>query len=347
MYQRIIPVISVLALIALIAGCGGGGGGEAAVPTSSLQGTVYAEGVATSQVNAPQGEPVPDCPVEAVRARSGQRLGQTTTDEGGRYRFEGLHAGTDTEVRAQLRDGRRLMTRTRLHEGNCQADVDAGSTMSAMCARLMDGASSTEPARDVPVNETARQVCARYHQQHRFQYGQLNGTPPDFSNPQETQQAAEALLNEAARDAIQRAIQQRDRESCDEAVDMYAAQMRRFEGVDMPWSEQARETVSNALQRGWEGSPEEVAQAAEGAWGRQIAAENIRRARERIQQRHPDFKGEALNALEAAAIAVMEGGSDQDTGEHPGGGNGDGADEHPGPETPEQFQAYLDTLLAQ
>lgn len=347
MHRKIIPVVCMFAIIALVAGCGGGGSEEAVSNTTTLEGTVYAEGVTTSQADGPQGQPVPDCPVEAVRARTHQHLGQTTTDEQGRYRFEGLNAGEDVEVRAHLQDGRQLMARTRIQQRTQEADVDADTTMSAVCARLMDEAPSTNPPEDVPVNETVRQVCEQYHNQHRFQYGNLDGTPPDFSDGEQTRQAAEQLLDEAAEDAIQKALQNRDQESCDRAVDMHAARMRHFDDVEMPWSEQARQTVSEALQRGWEGSPEDAAQAAEGAWGRQIAADNINRARERIQDTHPEFGGEAMNALEAAAITVMEGGSEDDSGGPPGGDPGDGADQDVTAQNPEEFEAYLDNLLTE
>lgn len=332
--QRLTILLAAIAAIALIAGCGGGDSGETATDTPTdtavLEGTVYATGVTGAQVDEPVGDPVPDCPVTMTRAQTRQQIGQTRTNDQGQYRFEGVTSGDDVEIGARLRDGRRLMTRTRTQDGTCQADVDADTTMVAACRRLMDNAPTADPVEDVPVNDTVGEVCEQYQHQHSFQYGELNGSPPDFSDAEETQQAAEALLDAAASDAVHRAIQNRDRQSCDDAVDMTAARLRHFEDVDMPWNDQVREQIADAMENGWEGSPEDVADAAGKAFGRQIAADHITQARERIRQRHPEFQGEALNALEAAALAVM----------------GDGPDDPIQAENAQQFQQYVNNLVS-
>jgi len=254
-------------LALLLAGCGGGGAGEPAaapsVDTASLSGTVYAPAaVATAQANSGE-QTVANCRVRVRTEPSGQQLAWGTTDGNGRYQFRNLPAGTEVTVEADVPGVGPLMTRTRLRDGSCQADVSAETTVAAYCAQYGEGEHAGEVAEE----------CLQYQAQNGYRFGGGNG--PNFGSQQDVEQTAGEVLAAAAFQAVEQARQTRSEEDCEQAVRMLQAHLRERHQNRTDWDAETLQQLTQAMQAG-SVTVEQAAQAMTRAMNQQCTGEQVR-----------------------------------------------------------------------
>jgi len=295
----------------LAAGCGGGGVGVTGTDGAVLEGTVYSSGVSpasTGDTKAAQGDPVPDCDMTVQRARDRQQLATGRTDAQGRYRFAGLPAGEDVVVQAHLRSGDLLQTRLRLRDGTCQADVTEDTTLVATAQGMVDTPGQPATTDDAEVGQTVAQACMQHQQQHRYRYGGLNGSRPDFANAGEVEGASLALMRAAAADAVGEARQTAGEADCRRAAELVAAQLRAEGHTASTWTSYVRRRVAWSLMQRQRWTPEEVATAMRRINSAGASARDMERVRDRIRQMIRDHLGQDLDAIEAVGgVCVGDG----------------------------------------
>ena len=306
----IVACMSIVVGALVAAGCGGGGEALGPVPSgTTLEGLVSTSGLSpAANVDVAQ-VPAADCQVTVERARDGWQIADGRTDDQGRYRFTGLPAGEEALVRARLRSGERLRTRLTLRDGTCRADVNEETTLADECRQLSAGGGPPVDANERQVAEVASGECLRYHEQHRYQYGELGGSPPDFSDDQAIGAAALALLDAATGDALTRARQTQRLQECQGAVTMVAASLRAHQEAQFTWSEQVRQQTALALQQGQSFTPQQVAQAAGSALGEPVDGAAVERMRQRIRATLRRAGAAELDPVEALVGLCMGDGS--------------------------------------
>ncbi|NLO08149.1 MAG: carboxypeptidase regulatory-like domain-containing protein [candidate division WS1 bacterium] len=289
-YGTIMMVIALAAGAALLlTGCGGGGGGSADGPggtdTASLTGTVYAPAVQVAGVgpaqDGPAGIPVPNCPVEVRTEPGGQRLASGTTDGNGRYAFYGLEVGQRVMVEARINGQIPFMAQARLRDGTCEADVTEGTTMAAICARISRGDGTGADADGV--SDAVLQECLQYQARNGYRYGQSESRRPDFTDPEDVQQSAGALMTAAAEEALARARSSRSESDCTGATQMMLAQLRARGQNRLEWDTQLMNRLTEALQRG-PVTEEQVAHVLSRVMNRNVTAEQVRQAVAEMRQ---------------------------------------------------------------
>jgi len=309
-----IAVMSLIAgLMVVLGGCGGGGTGLSSAETASVEGIVYAPAASTRSVELAaagpgpgggMGEPAEGCLVIVERARDRQRLQTTTTGAGGAYAVEGLALGEDVLIQAELPSGEKLRARLRLQYQHQNCDVNEDTTMAAAVRQVLDEAGGAPAAGD-PLDESVGELCYEYQYQHRYQYGHHNGNGPDFSEPDAVTEAAVDLLAAATDAAVGTALQTRLRADCGNAVDMIVARLRQRERMEFSWDAETRTQAALAMQSGWQGTPEQVADAASGVPGCQASAGDVVQARDRLRERIREFQGVSLEAPEALGCLCL------------------------------------------
>jgi hypothetical protein len=257
---------------------------------------------------AAQGDPVPDCDVTVERVRDRQQLAAGRTDGQGRYRFEGLPTGDDVLVRAQLRSGELLQTRTRLRDRTCRADVTEDTTLVATAWGTVDRAGGPSTANEREVGEAMAQACMSYQEQHRYRYGGLNGQGPDFTDGQQVDDTSLELLRAAAGAAVDQARQTAGEADCQRAADMVAAQLRAQGDTDFTWSAELRRRVAWSLMQRHHWTADHVADVLDRVNNAGVNVEDIERVRDRVRQMIRERLGQDLDAVEAVGgVCVGDG----------------------------------------
>ncbi len=296
-------VASSVAAGLLVGGCGGGGE-QVASAGSTLAGTVYSSSVspaAAGNDKAAQDAPAPDCEVTVERVRDRQELASGRTDGQGRYRFEGLPTGDDVLVRAQLRSGEVLQTRTRLRNRACQADVTEDTTLVATAWGTVDQVGEPATANEREVGEAVAEACMSYQEQHRYEYGGMNGRGPDFTNQQQVGDTSMELLKAAEGDAVDQARQTAGEANCQRAADLVAAQLRAQGDTDFTWSAELRRRVAWSLMQRHNWTPDEVANVLDRVNSAGVSVEDVERLRTRVRQMIRERLDPDLDAVEAVA----------------------------------------------
>ncbi len=132
-YRTLLSLVSVGTLVIALTGCGGGTGPLPDAETSAVEGVVYlpadrgATEVFAADAAAQNPEPAAYCNVVCERERDRHRLGSTSTDGQGRYRFEGLPRGQDVTITAELPSGEQLRTRLRLRNRFHRVEISEGT----------------------------------------------------------------------------------------------------------------------------------------------------------------------------------------------------------------------------
>ncbi len=302
--SRLIALMAIATGLALVlGGCGGGGAGEidgpGTVGTASVTGTVYAPEAAVTTAQAATDASVPNCPVAVCTEPGGQRLATGTTDGAGAYAFHGLQAGETVVVEARVHGSEPLLTRLRLRDGSCQADVTEGTTLAAICARHAYGAVG-----DAALADEVAQQCLQYQTQNGYQSGQ--GGRPDFSDAGAVDESASALLAATAARALEQARATRSEADCERAVRMMMAHLRERDDSGLRWTTQLVTRIATALRQGAVGE-EDVAPVLSRIMNREVTAEQVQRALRYLWQRlgmgEPNRDPELLEVVAAMTCA--------------------------------------------
>ena len=199
--SRFIGPAAMLVTLALILAIGGCGGGTAthtssADNTSTLQGIVYSSGMQPTQAGqAPAAQPLYFGSVTVRRTSNNAYVADTMTDSTGRYNFAAVPRGLDVTLTCAAPSGEQLMTRTRLNARDCTADIDEDTTLATHCVMLVREAAGGNI--DNATENATWRACIQFQRAHRFHFGNLNGSRPDFCNRESIEEAAQALLDAA------------------------------------------------------------------------------------------------------------------------------------------------------
>lgn len=310
-HAREIVFVTMIGSALLLAGCGGGGTGDGPedVGTAEVSGIVYAPGEVQAAQAGGGGQAVPNCPVEVNTEPGGQRLASGQTDGAGRYRFHGLRAGETVVVEADVPGVGPLMTRVRLRDGSCNADVTEGTTLAAVCARYAYGQGSG-PGEQQLAGEIAEE-CLQYQAQNGYRYRQGQAAGPNFGDPEDVEDAANELLAAAAQGALEQARTSRAQGDCERAVQMIRAQLQARNQSQLQLTEQLMEQLATCMRRG-SVSEEQVAQAMSQVMNRQVTAAQVRSALQYWwQQMGTGDQDRDPEVIEAVAAMIMPGGDGQ------------------------------------
>lgn len=271
---------------AVLAGCGGsvgtdGTGQPQTANTSVLQGTVYTSGpIPAAAGEAPGARPLYDATVQLRRMDNNAYVADTMTSSTGRYHFPSLQRGLDLLIVVSARSGEVLMGRALLDAATVTADIDEDTTLVTRCQLLARANGGGQVGEDVEA--TVSMLCAQFQHQHRYQYGNLGGERPDFTNQDAQWRAAAALLRAATDWAVQCARETGDDQWCERAVQMVQARLQAEGRINFPFDAALRARIANALRNRAAFAEEDIAAAISAALGQPLTIQSLANLRAQI-----------------------------------------------------------------